>query len=188
MSHTPKILFNLFHPDLSRSRGNRIIAHAVQKLANLTLNDVYAAYPDGNIDVEREQRLLLENDVIVFQHPLYWFSGPWLMKKWQDEVLKMGFAYPPGEGDQLRGKRWLSSITAGGPWEAYRSGGYNGFTISELLRPMQQCAAMCQMQWLPAFALHSVLPEGAQGFRNVSTAGIEEHAGEICRYLESLTS
>ena len=117
-----KILVNVFHPDLSRSRGNRVLIDAIAGLDNVTVRDLYADYPDFKIDTDHEQRLLCDHDVIVFQHPLYWYSSPALLKQWQDHVLTPGFAFPPGVGDALKGKAWQSVITAGGDADAYRSG------------------------------------------------------------------
>lgn len=38
-----------------------------------------------------EQQLLLEHDIIVFQH-FYWYSCPAILKEWMDRVLEYGFA------------------------------------------------------------------------------------------------
>jgi len=181
----PRILINLFHPDIRRSRGGRILAEAVRDLPGVIFRDLYETYPDGKIDVEPEQRLLLEHDLIVFQHPFYWYSCPSLFKEWEDRVLEQGFAYPPGVGDRLNGKHWLSVLTTGGPEEAYRSGGFNNYTISELLRPFQQTANLCGMKWLPPFVVHGVLPAGIEGFRNITDDELRERAGEYRRFLES---
>lgn len=158
----PRILWNLFHPKLSASRGNKRILDAVKGLP-MTLVDHYAQTPGFKIDVKREQKRLLEHDLIVFQHPFYWYSTPALMKEWQDQVLEYGFAYPPKEGRALHGKCWLSVITTGGPDWAYRSGGYNNFSMSELLKPLQQTAYLCGMKWLAPFVAHGVLPGDHEG-------------------------
>ena len=154
----PRILWNIIHPDLENSRGNRILFAAIQDVENVTTNELYKQYPDGKINVKREQELLNSNDLIVFQHPFYWYSSPSLMKEWLDKVLEAGYAYPPKLGRALHGKHWLSVITTGGPDWSYRSGGYNNFTMSELLRPFQQTAYLCGMKWLPPFIVHGVLP------------------------------
>ncbi len=65
------------------------------------------------INVKREQALLSEHDIIVFQHPFYWYSCPAIMKEWMDLVLEYGYAYGP-EAHALNGKQWLSAITTGG--------------------------------------------------------------------------
>lgn len=179
-----KILLNLFHPNLSQSRGNKALANAVQSMPNLTFRDLYAEYPNYQIDVKREQDLLLKHDLLVFQHPFYWYNGPSLLKEWQDRVLEQGFAFPPGVGDQLNGKWWLTAITTGGPQDAYRSGGFNNFTISELLRPFQQTANLCGMKWLPPVVVHSVLPPGIANFKNISEAELQQCAVAYQTQLE----
>jgi glutathione-regulated potassium-efflux system ancillary protein KefG len=180
----PRILLNLFHPNIDNSRGNRILSERVKDLPNVTFRDAYREYPDFKIDVKHEQQLLLDNDLIVFQHPLYWYNCPSLLKEWEDRVLEQGFAYPPGVGDKLNGKHWLTVITTGGPEEAYRSGGFNNYTISELLRPFQQTANLSGMKWLPPFVVHSVLPVGIEGFKNISDDEIRNYAEKYREYLD----
>lgn len=77
-----KILVNLFHPDIAQSTVNRRWAQELKENSQMTLNSQYERYPDWQIDVGREQALLLAHDRIVFQHPFYWYSSPPLMKKW----------------------------------------------------------------------------------------------------------
>ena len=43
-------------------------------MAGVTFHDLYEAYPDFEIDADREQALLTAHDLIVMQHPLY---PPW---------------------------------------------------------------------------------------------------------------
>jgi glutathione-regulated potassium-efflux system ancillary protein KefG len=85
---------------------------------------LYEAYPRLDIDVEHEQKLLLEHDVIIFQHPFYWYSTPPILKQWQDLVLQHGWAYG-STGTALQGKTFLSAISAGAGEGAYCSAGYN---------------------------------------------------------------
>ena len=184
---TPRILLNLFHPNIDKSRGNKILSECVRDLANVTYRDVYREYPDFKIDVKHEQQLLLDHDLIVFQHPFYWYSCPSLLKEWEDRVLEQGFAYPPGVGDKLNGKHWLTVLTTGGPDVAYRSGGFNNYTISELLRPFQQTANLCGMKWLTPVVVNSVLPSGITGFKNLSDDDIKKCAEEYREFLKQYT-
>jgi len=147
-----RILVLLAHPSLDRSEVNRPMAEAVEAIDDVTLVDLYAEYPDFQIDIDREQARLLAHDVIVFQHPLYWYSTPAILKEWQDLVLEHGFAYGT-KGTALHGKIFFNALTAGGLAEAYRAEGYNHFTIRELLHPVEQTAMLCGMTYLPPFAL-----------------------------------
>ncbi len=144
------------HPVLERSRVNRRLVGALRDLDGVTVHDLYETYPTMAINVAREQKLLLEHDAIVFQHPFYWYSGPAILKEWQDLVLEHGWAYGAG-GTRLRDKITFNAITTGGPEHAYKKGGYNRFTIRELLAPWEQTANLCGMRFLAPFTVHAAL-------------------------------
>lgn len=135
---------------------NLAMLHAIERLENVTIHDLYEDYPNGFIDVAREKAALLEHDIIVWQHPFFWYSSPALLKEWQDLVLTYGFAYGEG-GTALQGKRALSAITTGGGAESYRTEGQNHFTIREFLAPFQQTAQLCGMTYLEPFVIHDSL-------------------------------
>jgi glutathione-regulated potassium-efflux system ancillary protein KefG len=103
--------------------------------------------------VSREQNLLLEHDIYVWQHPFYWYSSPSIIKEWIDLVLKHGFAYGR-TGTALKGKRIFNAITAGGRREVYQEGNMNNFTIPQFLAPFRQTARLCHMIYLPPFVIH----------------------------------
>lgn len=143
------------HPNIETSRVNKMVMEKIVGVPGVETRVLYRAYPDGKIDVAQEKASLLSADIIVVQTPFYWYSTPALFKEWQDKVLEYGFAYGEG-GDKLKGKMLQIVLSAFGPEEAYRSGGYNNFTIAELLRPIEQTANLCQMKFLPTLALLGV--------------------------------
>lgn len=149
-----KILVLFAHPSIDRSEVNRPLAEATKGVEGVTFVDLYALYPRLDIDVDREQKRLLENDVIIFMHPLYWYSTPAILKEWQDLVLEHGFAYGSG-GNALRGKIFFCATTAGGSEPAYAEQGYQHFTLRQLLQPLEQMAFLCGMIYLPPFSLFS---------------------------------
>lgn len=87
MSDAAKVLLLYAHPESQDSVANRVLLKPASQLANVTVHDLYAHYPDFFIDIPREQELLMAHDVIVFQHPLYTYSCPALLKEWLDRVL-----------------------------------------------------------------------------------------------------
>ena len=161
-SKQQRVLVNLAHPVLEKSRVNRRLVDAIRDLPGVTVNDLYEEYPDLAIDVAREQALLVEHDVIVFQHPFYWYSTPSLLKEWQDLVLQHGWAYGDG-GHALDGKITFNAVTTGGPQAAYRHEGHNRFTMRELLSPYDQTAHLCRMRYLPPFPVHAALKLDGEG-------------------------
>ncbi len=155
------ILILFGHPAFRRSTINAALRETVETLDGVTFHDLYARYPDFLIDVQHEQRLCEAHDIIVFQHPFYWYSTPSIVKEWFDLVLEHDWAYGSA-GTALAGKITFQALTAGGAAEDYRADGLNRYTIRELARPYQATANLCGMKWLPPFAvlgIHQGLPE-----------------------------
>ena len=153
------ILVLTAHPQMEHSRVNRRLMHSAQRVVGTGANrsvlvrDLYALYPDYLIDVSEEQALLAKARLVVWQHPIHWYSMPPLMKLWVDEVLGFGWAYGP-DGHALRGKDlWLVSST-GGPDDSYRPDSYNRYHFDAFLPPYEQTAALCGMRFLPPLVLH----------------------------------
>lgn len=149
-----KLLILFAHPALEKSKVHAKLIRHVNQLEGVTFHDLYEAYPDFDIDVKREQALLIKHDIIIWQHPFYWYSCPAIIKQWQDLVLEHGWAYGSG-GNMLAGKKVLNAITTAGSREAYTIGGRNRFTIQQLLTPFDQTAYLCKMQYMPPYVLHS---------------------------------
>ena len=149
-----KILVLHAHPRLSSSVVQRAMLRAIEGLDDVTLVDLYAEYPDFAIDVAKEQQRLLHHDVIVLQHPFYWYSSPAIIKEWQDLVLDNGWAYGPG-GTRLAGRFLMQAISTGGPEQVYHAQGRNRFEVTELLAPFNQTAYLCSMAYLAPFVIYS---------------------------------
>ncbi|MEM9337110.1 MAG: NAD(P)H-dependent oxidoreductase [Bacteroidota bacterium] len=147
-----KILIVFAHPRYEQSRTNRALIEGVKRMDGVTVQDLYEWYPNFNIDIFIEKDLLKHHDLIVWHHPLYWYSCPPLLKQWIDMVLEFGWAYGP-EGNALEGKQVFNVLTAGGTKEVYCEKGRNHYTIREFLRPFEQTARLCSMEYLPPFAV-----------------------------------
>lgn len=172
-----KILLLFAHPALRKSRINRVLADVARDVPGVTFHDLYENYPHQHIDVRKEQELLGQHDVIVLQHPFYWYSTPPILKQWQDLVLEHGYAYGQ-DGNALKGKWWVHALTAGGPADAYQTQGYNHFTIRQLLAPLEQTANLCQMVFFPPFVIH--------GTFRITDEELDRHARHYRHVLERL--
>ena len=185
-----KIYLVIAHPNLTKSRFNSRLRAAIPDSNEIEVCDLYETYPDFYIDVEAEKAKLRAADVIVFQHPFYWYSCPSLLKEWLDSVLEIGFAYGPG-GEALTGKYWMQVVSFGGASEAYARGGSNEFTVPELLRPFEQTSRLCGMIYLTPFLVHSNgngesadLSEVAYRYNRLLTQILEEKIPEIHSTLD----
>jgi glutathione-regulated potassium-efflux system ancillary protein KefG len=146
-----RILVLFAHPLFENSRIHKSLSRHIPD--GVTFHDLYEQYPEFNIDIEREKELLLRHDIIVLQHPIYWYSCPAIMKQWIDVVLEAGWAYGPG-GNALAGKSVIQVISTGGAKSTYLPEGFHHNTISEFLLPFTRTAELCKMKYLPPFVVH----------------------------------
>ena len=118
------------------------------------------------------------------------------MKQWIDLVLEYNWAYGP-RGVFLRDKTILNAITAGGGRKVYCEEGRNNYTITEFLRPFEQTAILCGMNYLPPFAVmgtHRLADEDIvryeQEYINLLNALREDHltveVKDKCQFINDL--
>jgi putative NADPH-quinone reductase len=145
-----KHLVIVTHPDIENSTINKTwIDELSQYNQQLTIHQLYKAYPDYKIDIQKEQELLIKHDQIIFQFPIHWFSTPFLLKKWMDEVLAYGWAFGPN-GENLKGKKVRFAISTGGNVEAYSEGN----SIEDLLKSLTTSFLFCGSEVLPLHVFH----------------------------------
>lgn len=163
------ILVLCAHPSLERSVVNRSLLHAARGVGGraVEVRDLYALYPDYLIDVQAEQARLARARLVVWQHPLHWYTMPPLMKLWLDEVLTYGWAYGP-DGTALAGKDLWLVLTTGGPEDSYRTDRYNRYPFEAFLPPYEQTAALCGLHFLPPLVLY--------GAHRAGPAAVAAHA------------
>ena len=177
----PEVVVITAHPQMEHSRINRRLMRAARALgaeadARVVVRDLYALYPDYLVDPAAEQALLASAKLIVWQHPIQWYSMPPLMKLWIDDVLAFGWAYGPG-GTALRGKDVWLVATTGGPADSYHPNSYNRYFFDAFLPPYEQTATLCGMRFLPPLLLH--------GAHRAADAEVEAH---LAIYADRLRS
>ena len=178
-----KIAILYFHPTHHKSRINRSLVKAVENLDGVTFRNMYDLYPDFHIYVKQEQDILLQHDIIIWQHPFYWYSAPSLLKEWIDLVLEHGFAYGR-KGTALKGKKVMSAITSGGRRDVYKKGGLRGHTVPQLLLPFEKTVLLCNMDYLPPYVVHGTHLLDKEGIRKAS----EDYKKLIISLRDSLFS
>jgi len=147
-----KILVLFAHPNYQKSVLNKSLNNQYIDMPNITFHDLYEEYPNFIIDIQREQSLLDAHNIVIFQHPLYWYSYPALMKEWIDTVFQHGYAY--GEfGHALNNKTALSVVTSGADSVSY----LNKESIRNVMQPFERTVHFCNMHYLPPFVIHGGL-------------------------------
>jgi len=140
------------HPYPGRSRACSALLRAIGDLAQVEVRSLYDLYPDFDIDVGAEQAALERAKLIVWLHPLYWYTVPGMMKHWFDVVLLGGWAHGEG-GRALEGKEVLWATTTGDA-EKYALSGAHAHPFEAFVPVVEQTARYCHMKWLEPFVAH----------------------------------
>ncbi|MFV2057867.1 MAG: NAD(P)H-dependent oxidoreductase [Thiohalomonadales bacterium] len=167
------------HLALEHSVINRTLIKAIRGIPGLNFRNLLDLYPDFFIDIEVEQNILRGADLIVFQSPIYWYSTPAIFKHFIDTVLLRGFAYGEG-GTDLKNKDFLLAVSTGAQREEYHINGIHRYAFDELIRPLEQTARFCGMNFLPPFILH--------GGHDLPQDSISDHAASYRLLLENYIS
>jgi glutathione-regulated potassium-efflux system ancillary protein KefF len=162
------------HPYMSRSRTNLALANALRTAPEVELRSLYDLYPDFDVDVDAEQRALQAATLIVWMHPIYWYSAPGLLKYWFEKVLTLGWAYGDG-GDALRGKHCLWVPTTGGDASDYTASGMHAHAFADFAPPIEQTARFCGMRWETPYVVHGALTP--------DDATLAQHAAHLLQRL-----
>jgi glutathione-regulated potassium-efflux system ancillary protein KefF len=172
------------HPYPSRSRICKALLAAIHDLPGIEVRSLYDLYPDFDIDARKEQEALARADLVVWLHPIQWYSVPGLLKHWFDKVLTHGWAYGH-DGRALHGKHCLWVASVGGAEHTYAEGHSNLRPFADYSGPVEQTARYCGMRWeMPELVFnayeisHEKLDEHARLLRERLLAWQKKHAAE----------
>lgn len=182
------ILLLYAHPDAPPSRVNAALLAAARTVPGVTVHTLYDTYPHFFVNPAREQALVEAHRAVVFQHPIYWYSVPPLLKQWFDTVLEEGWAYGHGATATL-GKTWAHALTTAGSAESYAAsrdpdddpdGRANVYGLEDYVKPWRQSARLCGMRWQPPFTVHSA--------EAIDDAGLDAACGRYRDWLAALAA
>lgn len=70
------ILIIYAHPYPQHSHANKRMLEQAGTLDGVEIRSLYQLYPDFNIDIAAEQAALARADLVIWQHPMQWYSVP----------------------------------------------------------------------------------------------------------------
>ena len=163
-----KVVILLAHPNMKGSQANKALIDADGDIEGVAVFNLYELSPDIAFNVDEWSKIISDASAVIYQFPFYWMSAPSLLKKWQDEVFTFLSKTPA-----VAGKPLTVVTTTGSEFDAYRSGGRNGFTMDELLRPYQGSAIHSGMVWQTPIVVYGMgtadagknIAEGANTYR-----------------------
>ena len=145
-----KTLILVAHPEVANSPTQQFLKASLPPTGAIQWHDITAvAGVNGHFQASAELDLVKQAQRIVFQFPFYWYSAPFILKQWQDEV----FTGEVAQYQHLAGKELLVVVSMGQAPATYQAGGAEHFALSELLRPYQAFAEKLNWRYLPPLVI-----------------------------------
>ena len=113
--------------------------------------------------------------LVILQTPVNWFGGPWIYKKYVDEVFNAALAgkllldgdgrtrQDPtkqyGSGGKMQGRKFMVSATWNAPHETFDNPNsllYGGKGVADLFLPITSNYKFCGYDILPAFGVFDI--------------------------------
>ncbi len=144
-----KKLLIVAHPSYEHSHNIKELVEYIKHHAKNT--DIHFLDPKGNFNIQKEQELITKYGTITFAFPMWWYSYPWTLTKWFDEVITPEFAYSfKGnlDGYKLRHKKFSYIVSAGSPSVVYAghdSG--NKHRVEEYFNGLDSLANLVSTAW-----------------------------------------
>ncbi|MFA2694688.1 NAD(P)H-dependent oxidoreductase [Bacillus mycoides] len=184
-----KTLIVLAHPSIATSFINKRWVEELKKYPEqYTVHNLYNVYHDGNIDIQKEQKLIEEHDNLVLQFPIQWFSCPPLLKKWLDDVFEHGWAYGSNGGDKLKDRKIALAVSAGIKKDDYSADGRYP-TLQHLLSPFETTFSYCSANYRSFFAYYgkeSKPGENDPSINDLSSRELDESARNYLKFIDHM--
>lgn len=170
---------NIFIINGSKSFGhsggklNDFLTQSMEEILLSNNHSVKITKADNPYNTKEEVEKYLWADVIIYQFPLWWMSTPWVLKKYLDEVLTAGYgllyksdgrnqenpAINYGKGGLLQTKKYMISLTANAPKEAFtlRDEFFEQKSVDELFFNLHKANQFLGMTPLPTFSCNDVM-------------------------------
>ncbi len=165
-----------FYEGFAEGRLNRTLVDVAKKEFEAKGCEVKTTTIEKGYDVEDEIQKHLWADIIITQSPVYWFSTPWIYKKYIDEVFTTALMQQKlvvddgrtredpskqyGTGGKMQGKQFMLSLTWNAPKEAFGDKEqilFNGKTVDDAFIAVTTNYKFCGAEILPTFACYDVL-------------------------------
>ena len=155
---------------------NQLMGSTIQSLFEQRKYAVKETVIQQGYDIKEEVNKHAWADIIIIQSPVFWFSTPWIHKKYVDEVLTSELAFEHllsgdgrsrndvskqyGSGGKMQGKKVMFSLTWNAPEETFghpEQTLLEGKTVDDVLIPHTTTYKFCGADFLPAFSCFDVV-------------------------------
>lgn len=172
-----KALIIVAHPQIENSVINkRWIEEIKQYPDSYTVHELYKNYPNGKINIEKEQAIVAAHESLILQFPVYWFNCPPLLKQWLDDVLTYGWAYG-SKGKQLKDKKIALAVSLGSNEKNYTGSD----SLTNVLKPFEMTIRYVNASYQGIFSLYGANTEPDKN--TITTEQIEQSSKAYIEFL-----
>ncbi|MCD7780682.1 MAG: NAD(P)H-dependent oxidoreductase [Candidatus Gastranaerophilales bacterium] len=145
----------------SKGNLNKFIFNKIIELCEIN-NEIKSTIIEYGYEVSKEIEKFIWADIIIYQTPVNWFSVPWSLKKYIDDVYKAGVFYKPadkyGRGGLFNNKKYMLSLTCSTKKEEYENtkGFFNIRTIDDIFINFHKSHEYCAMEKINTFAVYDI--------------------------------
>ncbi|WP_426816627.1 NAD(P)H-dependent oxidoreductase [Winslowiella sp. 2C04] len=179
-----------FYDGISSGDLNRAMVNAIADNLNRLGYNIKHTEIEKGYDIDDEVEKHLWADLIITQSPVYWFSTPWIYKKYVDEVFTTGMlqqlfltgdgrtrqdpAKQYGSGGKLTDKKYMLSLTWNAPAAAFNDEAqrlFAGKSVDEIFAYNTANYKFCGVDILPSFSCFDVMksPDITNDFLRLET-------------------
>lgn len=161
--------------DGSEGKLNDHLTQVATDLLSSHQINVQSTRIDDGYDNNEEVDKYLWADVIIYQMPAWWMEGPWILKKYIDDVFSAGYgkmyiddgrtrkdpSKKYGSGGLLQGKKYLLSVTWNAPFESFEEQEqfFEGKGIDAVYFPFHKANQFLGMEGLKTFGMFDVVKQ-----------------------------
>lgn len=182
-----KTLVIVTHPSIEASVINRRWVEELKKYPEkYTIHELHKVYPDGNIDVEKEQHFIESHSNLILQFPVYWFNSPPLLKKWLDDVFVYGWAHGSNGGDKLKNRKVALAVSAGSKKKIIVKKEDIAIHLSSYYLLFETTFLYCNADYRSFFAFYGTEKESGENEIGTSESELEKSARDYLNFIDSL--
>lgn len=167
-----------FYQGIAAGELNRTLVNVTTEYLSQHDYQVQHTVIEQGYDVNTEVDKHVWADLIILQTPVYWFSTPWIYKKYADEVFTAGLFQQKlltddgrtrsdptkqyGTGGKMQGKQYMLSLTWNAPQEAFDNADqylFAGKTVDDVFLHNTANYKFCGATVLPTFSCHDVVKQ-----------------------------
>jgi NADPH dehydrogenase (quinone) len=193
--HVLIINAHLTYPGWSEGKLNRAFMDVATSFFRERSHPVVETVIERGYNPEEEVEKHASADLVILQTPVNWFGGPWIYKKYVDEVFNIALAKKTllegdgrtrsdpsrqyGTGGKMQRRKFMISATWNAPREAFDNPNsflYGGKGTADLFLNITSNYKFCGYDILPDFGVFDIFKKG-----DAIPTALEAYKGHLAR-------